>query len=81
VFSMSQGGLSETVFTPGNTAPRNTVGQPSGHNPHTTSQPSGDNPQTTGQPSGNPQTTSQPIKNRERRVSNLYRRMAQVSLS
>jgi hypothetical protein len=78
---MSQGGLSETVFTPGNTAPRNTVGQPSGHNPHTTSQPSGDNPQTTSQPSSNPHTTSQPIRNRERQDSDLYRRMGQVNFS
>jgi hypothetical protein len=58
VFSMSQGGTSETVSTPGNSDPRNTFGQPY------TSQPSG-NPQTTGQPStsqpsGNPQTTGQP---------------------
>jgi hypothetical protein len=74
VFSMSQGRPSKTIYTPGNTAPRNTVGQAS------TSQPSG-NPQTTGQPSGNPQTTSQSIKNRERWVSDLYRRLAQVSFS
>jgi hypothetical protein len=72
VFSVSQGRTSETVSTPGNSDPRNTFGQPS------TSQPSG-NPQTTGQPSGNPQTTSQPIKNRERRVSDLYWRLRQVS--
>jgi hypothetical protein len=74
VFSMFQGGPSKTVSTPGNTAPRNTVGQPS------TSQPSG-NFHTTGQPSGNPQATSQPIRNRERRVSGLYRKMAQMSFS
>jgi hypothetical protein len=71
---MSQGGPLKTVSTPGNTGPRNTISQPS------TSQPSG-NPQTTGQPSGNPQTTSQAFRNRERRVSDLYRRLAQVRFS
>jgi len=71
---MSQEGTSETVCTTGNSAPRNTFGQPS------TSQPSG-NPQTTSQPLGNSQTTSQPIRNRERRVSDLYRRLRQVSFS
>jgi len=79
MFSMSQGGTSKTVSTPGNSDPRNTFGQPStsqsSGNPQTTGQPS------TGQPSGNPQTTSQPIRNRERRVSDLYRRLRQVSFS